>query len=593
MVEGTRGWWSAQCAAAAGDRYGYALDGGPVRPDPAARRLPGGVHDRAALVDPRQFRWSPQESGWRGAPLAGSVIYELHIGAFTEQGTLAAAAEHLQGLNDLGITHVELMPVNGFSGTRGWGYDGVAWYAVHEPYGGPEGLVAFVDAAHRAGLSVILDVVYNHLGPSGNYLPDFGPYLTDRYRTPWGDCLNLDGPGSDDVRSFVTGSALAWLRDYHLDGLRLDAVHGLIDTSPVHLLVELSAAVERLAAHQRRPLVLIAESDRADPRTTAPRALGGEGMDGQWADDLHHVIHTALTGEQDGYYVDYRGLVDLPATYRRGFLYDGRWSRFRGRTVGAPLSDDLPGWALVGCVQNHDQVGNRAAGDRLTTLVDPALAKVAVLLLCAAPHTPMLFMGEEYGETNPFLFFTSHPDPDLAEAVRTGRRAEFADFEAFAGVAGAQVPDPQEEQTFRRSVLDRSRAATVDGAAWRALWTDLLALRRDVPALGNGRRDLVSGAGEGLRPEQTAVVRRDPDGAAVLVVANLLAQPARCRVRVHPAETAWRPVLATTDARYCGVAGGGGGGGDPMMIRVAGEGLLEVSLPPRSGAIFTCAADSR
>ena len=512
LVAGQRGWHELRTEASPGEDYGFRLDGGPLRPDPASRWQPAGVHERSRLLAPPR-----RLDAFRATPISSAVIYELHAGTFTPEGTFDAAAEKLVALADLGITHVEVMPVNAFNGTRGWGYDGVAWYAVHEPYGGPEGFARFVAACHDAGLGVVLDVVYNHLGPSGNYLGEFGPYLTDRYRTPWGEGLNLDGPDSDPVRELIVGNAVFWMQEFGVDALRLDAVHGLVDGSATHVLAQLHDAVEELSVAEGRPLQLIAETDRCDPLTIRPRAVGGLGLDAQWGDDLHHAIHTAVTGERDGYYVDYAGLPDVAEQYQRGFLYDGRYSVHRGRTVGAPLGD-IRGYRLVTCIQNHDQIGNRATGDRLTTLVDPPLIEVAMVLLCASPTTPMLFMGEEYGETRPFQYFTSHPEPELAEAVRNGRREEFASFASFTG---AEVPDPQDEATFTGSRLDWSTADTEDGRARRALWQQLLRLRREHAALGNGRRDLV----EVLTtdPDHLAVVRRDVDGSAVLVVANLSA----------------------------------------------------------------------
>ena len=538
LTGASHGWFSVRTEAAHGQDYGYRLDGGALRPDPASRWQPRGVHEVSRLYDPATAAAAPAMP-FRATPLGAGAIYELHIGTFTPEGTFDAAIEHLDEIADLGITHVEVMPVNGFNGDRGWGYDGVAWYAVHEPYGGPEGFARFVQACHGHGLAVVLDVVYNHLGPSGNYLPEFGPYLTDRYRTPWGDGLNLDGEDSDPVRAFIVGNALQWLRDFGVDALRLDAVHGLIDGSAVHILAELRDAVAALSVTSGRPLQLIAESDRSDPMTIRAREVGGTGLDAQWADDLHHAIHTAITGERDGYYVDYAGLPDVAEIYRRGFLYDGRYSVFRRRTVGAPLGD-VPGFHLVTHIQNHDQIGNRAAGDRLTTLVAPEAVEVAAVLLCASPLTPMLFMGEEYGETQPFQYFTSHPEPELAEAVRTGRREEFSSFAAFTGT---EVPDPQDVATFERSRLDRARAATDDGRARTALWQRLLELRRTRPALGNGRRDLVEILT--VTDEVLALVRRDPDGSAVLVCANLSASDWEVTVP----DAAWRLLLDTAAAR--------------------------------------------
>jgi maltooligosyltrehalose trehalohydrolase len=546
------GWHVAVAKARHGERYGFALDGGPERPDPASRHQPDGVHNRSALVDPARFPWSATERDWRPPPLASAAIYELHIGTFTPAGTFAAAAQHLGHLRDLGITHVEVMPVNAFNGVAGWGYDGVSWYAVHEPYGGPAGFAAFVDACHRAGLAVILDVVHNHLGPSGNYLPEFGPYLGGHGDTDWGDALNLDGPGSDPVRGFIIGNALAWLTAYHVDALRLDAVHALVDTSAVHVLAELSEAVEALGRQVGRRLELIAESDRNDPQTVRPRAVGGLGLDAQWADDLHHAIHVSLTGERDGYYADYGGVPDVAEAYTRGFVYDGeRFSVYRDRTPGAPLGD-VPGTRLVGCIQNHDQVGNRALGERLTVLVDAARLRVGAVLLCAAPHVPMLFMGEEFGEERPFRYFSSHPEPELAEAVRAGRAAEFAAFASFQ----AAVPDPQWPETLAASRLDWSRADTAAGRAWLALWRDLLAARRAHPALANGRRDLVDVLEVGH--DRLALVRRDPAAPAVLVAANLGDGPAR--FADLPLGGAWRAVVDTGAARYGGTGTAGAPG---------------------------------
>lgn len=567
LQPGDDGWFALRVPAAHGDDYRFRLDDGPARPDPAARWLPEGVHAASRVLDPGRFPWT--DRGWRAPPLSAAVIYELHVGTFTPAGTFDAAIEHLAALAELGVTHVEVMPVNAYNGDRGWGYDGVAWYAVHEPYGGeepaPTAFARFVDACHATGLAVVLDAVYNHLGPSGNYLAEFGPYLTDHYATPWGDALNLDGPDSDPVRGFIIDSALAWMSDYHVDALRLDAVHGLVDTSAVHILTELAAAVEGFETFSGRPRQLIAESDRADPATVRAREAGGQGMHAQWSDDLHHAIHTAVTGEREGYYVDYAGLPDVARVYRRGFLFDGRYSRYRRRTVGASLGD-IPGQRLVTCVQNHDQVGNRPAGDRLTTLVDPDLVRVAIMLLCASPTTPLLFMGEEYGETRPFQYFTGHPEPDLAEAVRTGRVEEFA---AFAGFSRSDVPDPQDAATRDASVLDRSLADSSQGIARRALWADLLELRRQHAALANGRRDLI----DTLLADADflCVQRRDPRGPTILLAANLTAAATTRQASAGE----WSLLATTDDARY-------GGAGGPAT---AGDGA--VTMPGRSAALWS------
>ena len=565
MEPAADGWLTVTTEAGHGQGYAYILDEERTRPDPASRWQPKGVHGPSRLFDPARSKWSAAEAQWRTPQLAAGAVYELHVGTFTPQGTFDAAIEHLADLAALGITHVEVMPVNAFNGERGWGYDGVAWYAVHEPYGGPEGFVRFVDACHRCGLAVVLDVVYNHFGPSGNYLPEFGPYLTDRYSTPWGGTVNLDGPDSDPVRAFVIQNALGWFTDFRVDALRLDAVHALIDTSATHVLAELADATSSLAAHLGRPLELIAESDRNDPQTIRPREVGGLSMDAQWADDLHHALHVAVTGERDGHYADSTGLPDVAQAYQRGFVLAGRYAPSRRRTVGAPLPRDVSGHRLVGCIQNHDQIGNRALGDRLTTLADPALVRCAILLLCAAPHVPLLFMGEEYGETRPFQYFTSHPEPDLAAAVSKGRRKEFSAYVSFKGA----VPDPQDPTTRDRSVLDRAAAETETGRAWRRLWTDLLHARRTHPALNNGRRGLV----EAISATQTtlALVRRDPRAPAVLIVANLASEDAQ--IAAVPGQ--WTLLLSTGERRY---------GGDGSATITVDHGQMQI--PPRYAALL-------
>jgi maltooligosyltrehalose trehalohydrolase len=598
MAVGQAGWHRLTVDATHGTDYGYRLDGGPVRPDPASRWQPEGVHGLSRVLDPARLPWRASEDRWRPPPLGGALIYELHVGTFTPQGSFDAAAARLDELAVLGVTHVEVMPVNAYNGTAGWGYDGVAWYAVHEPYGGPAGLARFVGACHAAGLGVLLDVVYNHLGPSGNYLPEYGPYLTGRHTTPWGAAVNVDGPGSDPVRSFIVGNALGWFADFHVDGLRLDAVHELIDGSAVPILAELSTATDALATRLRRPLLLVAESDRCDPQTVRPREVGGLGLAGQWADDLHHAIHTAVSGEHDGYYGDYDGLPDVARAYRGGFLFDGsRYSPFRQRTPGAPVPDDVPGHRLVCCVQNHDQIGNRAYGDRLETVAGPELTRVAVVLLCAAPSTPLMFMGEEYGETRPFRFFSSHPEPELHEAVRSGRREEFGSFAAFA----EQIPDPQDPGTVRASTLDWARSDSPEGRARRALWSDLLRERRRQPALANGRRDLVEV--HRADADTLVLVRRDPDAPPVLVAVNLSDSPTDCAAPA--AGRSWRLLLCSDAPRYGGDgtpgadgaraeggrAGDGArrGGGERVAPDEPDEPVLR--LPARSASLWTLDED--
>jgi maltooligosyltrehalose trehalohydrolase len=478
MVPSAGGWWTLDVAAAGpGTRYGFSLDGGPTHPDPRAPSQPDGVEGRSEVVDHDAYRWT--DATWRGRSLAGSVLYELHVGTFSAAGTFAAAIEHLPHLVDLGVDVVELMPVVEFPGRRGWGYDGVDLFAPHHAYGGPDGLKALIDACHGHGLAVVIDVVYNHLGPAGNHLPAFGPYFSARHHTIWGDAVNFDGPDAHEVRRFVIDNALMWLRDYHADGLRLDAVHAIVDESAPHILEALATEVDALATHVGRPLSLIAESDLNEPRLVRGREDGGYGLDAAWADDWHHALHAVLTGERDGYYEDFGTLEMLAKALRQAWAYDGGWSTHRGcHHGGSPAG--LAGHRFVIYAQNHDQVGNRAAGERLATVVGGARARIAAALLLTSPFTPMLFQGEEWGASAPFQYFTEH-DAELGRAVSEGRRHEFAPF----GWEPGSVPDPQDEATFLRSKLDW--AERDDGAHRELLewYRALLALRRARPELSD------------------------------------------------------------------------------------------------------------
>ena len=484
MVPAGAGWWEPEAPveeryAAAG--YGYRVDGEGPFPDPRSRSQPDTVHGPSRRVDADGFAW--RDGDWSGRDLRGAVLYELHVGTFTDEGTLAAAAGKLEHLVSLGVTHVELLPVNSFAGGHNWGYDGVGWYAVDASYGGPVAYRRFVDDCHAAGLAVVQDVVYNHLGPSGNYLPRFGPYLTER-STGWGSGLNLDGEDSDEVRRYILDNARMWFEEYHVDGLRLDAVHALQDTRAVHVLEELAAETDALSAALGRPLVLVAESDLNDPRLISPRAApgrdgaGGYGLTGQWSDDFHHAVHVALTGETDGYYADFGPLSALSKVLNHGFFHDGSYSSFRGRHHGRPLGDQVPAEALVVFAQNHDQVGNRATGDRLTATLDEGQLAIAAALLLAGPFTPMLFMGEEWAASTPWQFFTAHREPDLARAVTEGRRRE---FERMAW--GQDVPDPQAVQTLTDSTLRWDEAATGRHARLLELHRNLIRVRAERPEL--------------------------------------------------------------------------------------------------------------
>ncbi|MFH8337685.1 malto-oligosyltrehalose trehalohydrolase [Streptomyces sp. AM6-12] len=530
------GWWKGEARAGDGARYGFALDDGPVLPDPRSRRQPDGPDGLSAVVDQERYAWRVP---WPGRELPGAVLYELHVGTYTPEGTLDAAARRLGHLAELGVTHIELMPLCPFPGRHGWGYDGVAPWAVHEPYGGPEALKRFVDRAHELGLGVVLDVVHNHLGPSGNHLPSFGPYFTDAYSTPWGAAVNLDGPGSDEVRAYFAGSALAWLRDFRLDGLRLDAVHALYDTRAVHFLEELSAAVDHLAAELDRPLFLIAESDLNNPRFITPRAENGLGLHAQWNDDFHHALHTALTGESQGYYADFARdpFAALARTLTGGYFHDGTYSAFRERHHGRPLDRArLAGHRLLGYAQTHDQIGNRAQGDRLSAHLSPGLLACAATLVLTAPFTPMLFMGEEWAAGTPWQYFTDHTDPDLAEAVRRGRRREFAAH----GWAEEDVPDPQDPATRERSCLDWSEPGRPDHARMLDWYRRLIALRRDQPDLTDPDLADTKVAYDG-QARWLAFRRGD-----VRVAVNLGKEPAAIPLGSRPALVlaAWEPVAA-------------------------------------------------
>ncbi|MFF1572251.1 malto-oligosyltrehalose trehalohydrolase [Leifsonia sp. NPDC058292] len=472
------GWWALPAPLADPDHpvdYGFSIDGGPARPDPRSRRQPNGVHELSREFDPDAYDW--HDDAWAGRDLVGAVIYELHLGTFTPEGTLDAAAGRLDHLVELGVDAIELLPVNAFNGTHNWGYDGVLWYAVHEPYGGPEAYQRFVDACHARGIAVIQDVVYNHLGPSGNYLPEFGPYFSGATVGVWGDAPNLDGPQSDEVRRYIIDNALYWLRDMHVDGLRLDAVHAFHDGRATHILEELAQEVDALSETVGRPLALIAESDQNDPKLVRPRREHGYGLTGQWDDDVHHALHVNLTGETTGYYADFAGLGSLVKVFERGWFHDGTYSSFRERHHGRPLDPGTEFSRLVAFSQDHDQIGNRAAGDRLTaTLSEGALGAAAAIVLLG-PFTPMLFMGEEWGATTPWQFFTSHPEKELGEATARGRIAEFARM----GWDPDAVPDPQDPATFERSRLDWAEVERADHARILAFYRELTALRRTVP----------------------------------------------------------------------------------------------------------------
>lgn len=481
MTAAPGGWWQVEVPSAGpGTRYLYSLDGGPGRPDPRSAWQPQGIDGPSALVDHGSFEW--HDSAWRGFGFEKAVLYELHVGTFSAEGTFEGGISHLGHLSNMGLNAVELMPVAEASGLRGWGYDGVGLWAPHHGYGGPEGLKRLVDACHQRGLAVVLDVVYNHLGPVGNYLSEFGPYFTDRYKTPWGWAVNFDGPGSHEVRNFVVSNALMWLRDYHFDGLRLDAVHSVFDESALHILEELSRAVSRLSLELGRELWLIAESDRNDPKLVRARSSHGYGLSACWDDDFHHALHAVMTGERDGYYSDFGQLGQLGKAIRHVYVYDGQFSPFRQHVQGRPAGA-LPRSRFVGYLQNHDQVGNRLFGERISALVGHDMLRAGLAVVLLGPLVPMLFQGEEWGASTPFLYFTDHSDPSLGAAVSEGRLREHP---LPPGAALADVPDPQEEASFLRCKLDWSEQEREPHRSLLAWCRALIALRRERPGLTGG-----------------------------------------------------------------------------------------------------------
>jgi maltooligosyltrehalose trehalohydrolase len=522
-----------------GTRYFYRLDGNTERPDPASKFQPEGVHGPSVVIDPH-FVWD--EPHWSGIPLSHYLIYELHVGTYTAQGTFDAVVPHLDELKDLGITSIEIMPVAQFQGERNWGYDGVYPFAVQNSYGGPQGLKRLVNACHHRGLAVTLDVVYNHLGPEGNYLNDFGPYFTGRYRTPWGSAINFDGPDSDQVRRFFIENAIYWVTEFHIDALRLDAVHGIFDFSALHFLQELACAVHAQAERLNRRIYVIAESDLNDTRLVRSRELGGYGLDAQWNDDFHHALHTLLTRERAGYYEDFGRIQDLAKAFGEGFVYSGAYSPARRRRHGN-TSKTISARKFVVFAQNHDQVGNRLKGDRLSALVSFEGLKLAAAVVLLSPFIPLIFMGEEYGETAPFPYFVSHSDPDLIEAVRCGRQQEFAYLQG-----ADEPPDPQEESTRQSANLDHSLRRQGKHRILYELYKELIKLRNETRAwvgLSKERMEVVC-----LDKESTLLVRRW--GGKEQVAAIFHFGEAAVSVNVPLPYGRWLKRLASGDERWNG-----------------------------------------
>jgi maltooligosyltrehalose trehalohydrolase len=549
-----------------GSLYFYRLNGQAERPDPTSKFQPQGVHGPSQVVD-SNFSWS--DEGWTGLPFENYIIYELHTGTFTAEGTFTAVIPHLDMLGELGITALELMPVAQFPGNRNWGYDGVYPFAVQESYGGPQGLQQLVDACHSRGMAVVLDVVYNHLGPEGNYLADFGPYFTGRYQTPWGRALNFDGPDSDEVRRFFIENALYWIREFHIDALRLDALHAILDTSPFTFIEELAHSVHNEAKKLNRKVYLIGESAANDARLIRDVPAGGYGLDAQWNDDFHHAVHVLLTGEKTGYYQDYGKFRQLVKAFAEGFVYSGEYSAYRQRRHGMS-SEDIPARRFVVFIQNHDQVGNRAQGDRLSKLVSFEKMKLAAALYLLSPFVPLVFMGEEYGETAPFTYFTSHSESALIEAVRKGRREEFAAFR-WQG----EIPDPQDEATFKSACLNHHLRHESEHKKLFACYQELIRLRKEVPALRNLDKKAMKVTG--YEKEKILFLHRWQDESEAVIIYNCgEGEPA---VKLPVPEGRWRKRFDSAE-----VAWGGGDSSTPEILSSREELIIPVT--PASAALF-------
>lgn len=541
MEEGERGYWKVRIDdVAPGSLYYYELDGEERRPDPASEFQPKGVHGPSQVVDHNSFDWEDED--WSNIPLERMIIYELHVGTFTPEGTFESIIPRLDSLNDLGVNAIEIMPVGQFPGERNWGYDGTYPYAVQNSYGGPSGLKKFVNVCHERKISVILDVVYNHLGPEGNYLRDYGPYFTDKYRTPWGDAVNFDGKYSDEVRNFFIENTLHWFGSYHIDALRIDAVHAIHDMSAKPFLRELSEAVHEYSRREDRKFYLIAESDLNDVKIVNPPKLGGFGFDAQWCDDFHHSLHALLTGEEKGYYVDYGETEHLVKALREGFVYSWDYSEYRKRRFGSS-SENVPGYKFMVFSQNHDQVGNRMLGERLSELVSFEALKLAAAMVLVSPYVPLLFMGEEYGERSPFLYFVSYSDQELIEAVRGGRKKEFDEFE-WRG----EPPDPQSPETFHRSKLEWEMREEGKRRALLNFYRLLIKLRKEITALsGLDKEKLDASTMEG---KNLLLLRRWDDEDQVFCAMNF--DKTREKFRIDLPDDAWERVIDSSDAKWRG-----------------------------------------
>ncbi len=572
LTEDEDGYWTGVMEAAAGDDYRLILDDGKKRPDPASRRQPEGVHGWSRLYPQEGFSWD--EDYWKNPPLEDYIIYEIHIGTFTSEGSFEAAIERLDDLVELGITAVEIMPISPFPGNRNWGYDGVYPYAVQESYGGPDGLKSLVQACHRRGLAVVLDVVYNHLGPEANYLLDYGPYFTDKYSTSWGAAINFDDAYCDHVRWFFVETVAQWFEEYHIDALRLDAVHAIVDNGPVHILRAFRERANRVEKATGRRHYLIPESDMNDSKLVRSFEAGGYGLDAQWADDFHHSVHALVTGERAGYYSDFGTVADVAKAFDQAMVYDGVYSSFRHKTVGTDSKNEEP-WHFVVCIQNHDQVGNRKLGERLSQLVSFEMQKLVAGLMFISPYIPLLFMGEEYAEENPFQYFVSHGDSNLVAAVRKGRADEFKSF----GWQG-EAPDPQSKETFLRSKLDWSRRKSGRHASMLAYYTNLIALRKREVFSPFARVDTRVNESE----KMLTLSSKEEGFTRLFAVANFSGKARKATLPVNPNDASleydWALVLASADSRW------NGPGFDFSHAAEKHKRAIEVEVPAESLLVF-------
>ena len=539
MVKDRWGYWQTEVDhLSPGTKYLFLLDEELQRPDPASLSQPEGVHEWSEVIDHQDYQW--EDKGWNPPALEDMIIYELHVGTFTHEGTFEAIIDKLDYLLELGVNAIEIMPIAQFPGNRNWGYDGVYPFAAQNSYGGVGKLKQLVDKCHQKNIAVILDVVYNHMGPEGNYLSDFGPYFTDKYHTPWGSSLNFDDEYSGPVRNFFLQNAISWLRDFHIDGLRLDAVHAIMDNGPIHLLKELRMQVDELEKETGKQYCLIAESDMNDIKVISDYSKGGYGLDGQWVDDFHHAVHTLATGEKEGYYQDYGEIAHLAKTFKQGFIYDGIYSEYRKKRVGNRPEGVRPGQFVV-CLQNHDQTGNRMLGERLSQLVSFEMLKLAVGTLLISPYVPMLFMGEEYGEDQPFLYFVSHTDPDLVKAVQEGRRNEFKSFDW-----GHEVPDPQSEETFNRSKLKWDYAEDVSKNTLFHFYKQLIQWRKQGLFKAFRNQNL-----ESQEQEKLLLLVAGEGVNQMMAVLNFNHSEQKLNV---PGNGGWKKIVASSDEKWGGFA---------------------------------------